>query len=259
MIVADKDDPYINSLGMKFVHAGTTDVLVSVWLTRVQDFRTFVEATRHDAKKGVFSVEVGGPFGFFQHGDHWEKPGFAQSDEHPVCGVSWTDAKAFCKWLTDKEHKDGKLLENFEYRLPTDAEWVGSLAIKAPGKVARYPWGTTWPPPEGRANLAGQELFDGGVTPSGWPKLQLRDNSPRTSRVDKFPANPFGIHDSFGNLWQFCEDATDPDQTRRLLRGGSWGSADQEELRLDGPAPKDRPADGRVVDAGFRCVLTRSR
>ena len=103
------------------------------------------------------------------------------------------------------------------------------------------------------------ELRDGGVTPKDWPKLQLRDDIPRTSRVDRFPANPFGIYDSFGNLWQFCEDATDPDQTRRLLRGGSWGTSDPEELKLDGPTPKDRTADGRGIDAGFRCVLARSR
>lgn len=259
MIAADKENPYVNSLGMKFVPAGTPDVLFSVWLTRVQDFRAFVEATRHDAKRGVFSVEIGGRPGFFPRGDYWEKPGFAQSDEHPVCGVSWDDAKAFCKWLTDKERREGRFGQAFEYRLPTDAEWIAALAIKGPGKIIRYPWGNNWPPPEGRGNLAGMELNDGGVTPTDWPKLTIRDNVPRTSRVDRFPANLFGIHDSFGNLWQFCEDATDSGQTRRLLRGGSWGTADSEELKLDGPTSKDRTADGRATDAGFRCVLTRTR
>jgi hypothetical protein len=259
MIAADKENPHVNSLGMKFVPAGTPDVLFSVWLTRVQDFRAFVEATRHDAKKGVFSVEIGGRFGFFPQGDYWEKPGFAQSEEHPVCGVSWDDAKAFCKWLTDKERREGAFGPAFEYRLPTDAEWIAALAIKSPGKAPRYPWGIKWPPPEGRGNLAGQELRDGGVTPIDWPKLSIRDDIPRTSRVDRFPANPFGIHDSFGNLWQFCEDATDSGKTRRLLRGGSWGSSDSDELKLEGPPPKDRTADGRATDAGFRCVLARTR
>ena len=256
---AAQDAPYLNSLGMRFVPAGTPDVLCSVWLTRVQDFRAFVEATRHDAKKDVFSVEIGGRFGLFPRGDYWEKPGFAQSDEHPVCGVSWNDAKAFCKWLTEKERKEGKFGDGFEYRLPTDAEWISALGISSPGAAIRYPWGTTWPPPEGRGNLAGLELRDGGVTPKDWPKLGIRDDIPRTSRVDRFPANSFGIHDSFGNLWQFCEDTTDAARNRRLLRGGSWGTSDSDELRLDVPAAKDRTTNGRAVDAGFRCVLARSR
>ena len=258
MIEASKESPHENSLGMKFVPAGTQDVLMSIWLTRVSDFRAFVTATGYDAKTGVHSVKIGGNAGFFNLGDNWERPGFAQTDSHPVSGVSWNDANAFCQWLTKNELKKGTLPKGFLYRLPADMEWKNALpvALVNPGKFTRYPWGTAWPPPDS-ANFAGGEMRDGGVTPTDWPILVRRDHFPRTTPVDQFPANRFGLHDLFGNLWQFCEDPTDSGKQSYLMRGGSWASAASEELGIDTPSKKRR-ADARVVDAGFRCVIART-
>ena len=45
----------------------------------------------------------------------WKNPGFEQTDVHPVVIVSWNDAAAFCRWLSEKE--------GATYRLPTEAEW----------------------------------------------------------------------------------------------------------------------------------------
>ena len=72
-------------------------------------------------------------------------------DDHPVVGVSWVDAQAFCGWLSKKEGKT--------YRLPTDQEWSiavglgrheksdkGTTPIMFSGKVAEFPWGGTYPP-----------------------------------------------------------------------------------------------------------------
>ena len=57
----------------------------------------------------------------------WRNAGFQQTDEHPVVNVTWTDAVAFCKWLSRKEGKG--------YRLPTEAEW--EYACRA-GTATRY-------------------------------------------------------------------------------------------------------------------------
>src|SRR4030042_1923251 len=45
----------------------------------------------------------------------WRNPGFKQGDDHPVVNVTWNDAVAMSKWLSEKEGK--------RYRLPTEAEW----------------------------------------------------------------------------------------------------------------------------------------
>ena len=76
-------------------------------VTRGQ-FRQFAEATGRKP-----SVSQDGTF--MPPGASWTKPGFEQTDEHPVVCVSWNDAVAFCKWLSGKEGKP--------YRLPTEAEW----------------------------------------------------------------------------------------------------------------------------------------
>ena len=102
---ATKDDPWVNSLGMKFVPVAGTRVLFSVWDTRVQDFETFVKSTDYDATGGMYSL---GKRVEAARSD-MNQPGFSQGATHPVVGVSWNDAKEFCKWLTKRERIAGNL------------------------------------------------------------------------------------------------------------------------------------------------------
>lgn len=257
--------PHVNSLGMRFVASGTANVYFSVWLTRVQDFRAFVEATNHNAMDRVVALQMGvkreaklKPLA----GVHWEKPGFNQTDKHPVCCVSWEDAKKFCSWLTEKEHKDGTLPAGLSYRLPFDVEWRRALCLEPQdGAKPRFPWGLAEQPGDRKCNLAGKEI-DNGEIPKAWKIFPLGgaasyvDGAPFPSPVDHFPANPLGLHDIYGNLWQFCEDATGENLDRRLMRGGSWLTNEATELLLS--TSFDRPPNGRGVDAGFRCVIAIS-
>jgi len=134
---------FVNSMGMKFVRVPGATILISIWETRVQDFKSFRSSTNGE-------------------------------QNHPVVNVSWEDAKAFCEWLSQKE---GKL-----YRLPTDHEWslaagIGGreIATASPSeKNAKiegvYPWGTQWPPPQGAGNFAsGNDYSDAhlGTAPVG--------------------------------------------------------------------------------------------
>jgi serine/threonine protein kinase len=200
-----KEHPYENSLGMKFVPVPGTNVLFSIWDTRVRDFRAYAEATNYRQQGGIKTTRLvtneNGSYTtkFGLDGDaSWEQPGFKQSAEHPIVGVSWNEATAFCAWVTETERKAGRIGAQQQYRLPTDTEWTTAV-----GKT-RYPWGNTWPPPKGAGNY-----FDESAA-TKWPAERSHvpgnDGFPRTSPVGSFKPNRFGLYDMGGNVWQWCED-----------------------------------------------------
>jgi formylglycine-generating enzyme required for sulfatase activity len=230
---ATKDAPSENSLGMKFVRVPGTDVLFSMWHTRVRDYAVF-------AKETAASIS---------------SPNFPQTPNDPVVHVSWEDAQAFCKWLTEKERSEGKIGKDDAYRLPTDAEW--SAAVGA----TKFPWGNEWPPPKGVGNYAPSQ----GV-----------DSFEYTSPVCSFPANRLGLYDMGGNVWQWCEDWYRADmneaallefygflkndgggRTYRVLRGASWYNSGP--VGLWSSYRSYGLPDFRNINYGFRCVLGSSR
>ena len=250
---------FTNRLGMRFLPAGTTGVLVSVWETRTRDFSSFVAATGHDATRGMSSL---GGDRWRERGHSWRDPGFPQGPDHPVVGVSWEDAKAFCAWLTSGERLGG----GRAYRLPTDVEWSRAVG------EGTYPWGEAWPPTEEAGNYAGEEARG-----ADWPASMKTipswcDGWARTSPVGTFRANAYGLHDLGGNLWEWCEDyyrremnsaevlaafprtAEDGEGRKyRVARGGSW--LDSDPLALRASTRRRGLPDLRVTAFGFRCVL----
>lgn len=141
--------PVTNSLGMEFLPAGTSNVFMSRWETRVKDFAAFVQATGYDALaestdgKRPFTLEADAAsasgYDWKQAGGSWRDPHFPQTPEHPATCLSYHDAVRFCAWLTRHEADRGTLPSGWRYRLPTDAEWS-----RAAGAV-EYPWGDHWP------------------------------------------------------------------------------------------------------------------
>ena len=235
-------------------------MLFSIWDVRVQDFKEFVDATGYDATAGMFSLKNGKSD---QVGDSWKSPGFPQTSTHPVIGVSWVDAKNFCSWLTERERKLGKISKSQSYRLPTDEEW--SIAVGLPSEVGAtpkdkdgkindvYPWGRQWPPPKGAGNYAGSEAKDADWRDTYSIIEGYRDDYSRTSPVGSFMANRHGLYDMGGNVWQWCEDGYDSDQTRRVMRGASWLSNDPDFM-ASACRVNNAPIN-RNYDIGFRCVL----
>jgi hypothetical protein len=258
---ATKEQPWQNSLGMKFVPVSGTQVLFSIWDTRTEDFRVFVDSAGYDATEGMWSL---GNDGWNQRGATWKDPGFKQGSTDPVVGVSWDDAKAFCEWLTKRERASRALPEGMQYRLPTDQEWSVAVGLDSePGdtpqeknsKIKVYPWGPTWPPPAGAGNYCGVESKIGGE-PSKWTVIQGYDDGyPRTSPVGSFAANKNGLYDMGGNVWQWCEDWYNSENTHRVLRGASWDSHNPAFL-LASSRDYITP-DYRGAFVGFRCVLAR--
>jgi formylglycine-generating enzyme required for sulfatase activity len=243
---------------MRFVPLG--DIYISEWQTRKRDFETFVQATGYDAVGGMSSAVTQNGFKLNQMS--WRAPGFQQTPDHPVVGVSWEDANQFCAWLTKKERSEGKLTTFQSYRLPTDLEWSRAVGLEheqgntpedRSGKIkAVYPWGDAFPPPNDSGNYAGSESRVD--TPQTWSVIPgFHDAFPRTAPVSAFKANARGLCCIGGNVWEWCMDKFENTKNWRTLRGGSWATSRAEEMlssyrRGYGPL-------FRCDDVGFRCVI----
>ena len=238
-IAATKEKPFANSLGMKFapvkITGGPTDeknILFSIWETRRMDYEAY--------SKDVSGVD-----------DKWKS---AEGNEalHPVVNVSWEDATAFCAWLTRKERAEGKIGPKDEYRLPSDHEWSCAIGIGSKEnagtspkdksqKLPGYPWGNSWPPPNGAGNFDSRN--------AGYS-----DAYDRTAPVGSFRVDQNGLYDLSGNVYEWCLDWYSSGQKYRLLRGGPWNYSSEINLRSsyrDLSTPRYRD-DLR----GFRCVLS---
>jgi formylglycine-generating enzyme len=171
-------------------------------------FRRFVDATGY--RTDVERVGAGG-YGWndetkeYERNSRytWKNVGFEQSDQHPILNVTWYDAVAMAKWLSQKEGKT--------YRLPTEAEW--EYACRA-GTTTRYSCGDD---PEGLASVAnvGDATLKAEVP--GWPfaTIAARDGFVFTAPIGSFKANPWGLHDMHGNAWEWCADSFDEDFYKR--------------------------------------------
>jgi len=131
--------------------------------------------------------------------------GLSQGDNEAVINVSWYDAEAFCKWLSDKE--------GLSYRLPTEAEW--EYACRA---------GT------------GTDFNTGDDYPQLYRKNQWLVRGPEKVdlTVGMYPANAWGLYDMHGNVEEWCADWYGPYKANsqkdpvgyktgdfRVTRGGS--------------------------------------
>ena len=159
-------------------------------------------------------------------------------ERRPVMNISWDDAVAYTRWLSAQTGK--------RYRLPSEAEW--EYAAKA-GSEDRFWWGFNIG--ENRANCKGcGSKFDGK----------------KTAPVGTFPANPFGLHETTGNVWEWCQDrwhesyeGAPSDGTaweegkdlRRVQRGGSFGS--KPRYVRSSARGRGKPTDGYVY-LGMRVV-----
>ncbi len=219
--------PFTNSLGMKFVPLG--NVQISVWETRLQDYEAFCRATDR----------------------RYDPPDFHQTPSDPAVRVSWFDAIAFCKWLTEKEHNENRIGDQQAYRLPTDVEWSMAVGLAKEsggtpeardGKIKNeFPWGKQWPPPNGAGNYAITQKRRGTTMPAG-----------------TFKPNSIGLYDLGGNVWEWCLDSYKGDSVGNgrdwgVLRGGSWATSNRLEMQSSYRNVVDR--NERDVIYGFRCVL----
>jgi CheY-like chemotaxis protein len=188
-------------------------------------------------------------------------PGEMNTDERPVERVSWEDAIEFCSRLSQRTKRN--------YTLPSEAQW--EYACRA-GTSTAFHFG-----PIILSDLANFK----GTDPSRFNSLNIPDPQPlfreQTTPVGMFPANPWGLYDMHGNVWEWCLDSVrssyedgpydgsawvDSQATkalRKINRGGSWTMPPRFcRSAFRGLSRQDAP-DGPYDDAGFRVVcLPRS-
>ena len=161
-------------------------------------------------------------------------------DIKPVINVSWDDAQTYVAWLSK--------MTGQPYRLLTEAEW--EYAARA-GTTTAYYWGDDIG--KGNANCKG--------CGSQWDAKQ-------TSPVGSFPANPFGLYDMAGNVFQWVQDChhagydeapidgsawTSGDCSNRVVRSSSWSSSPDT---LRSAYRNWDSTDGRLDYLGFRVGRT---
>jgi formylglycine-generating enzyme required for sulfatase activity len=163
-----------------------------------------------------------------------ERAATSRGDDDPAVGVTFREALGYCEWYSRLSKKD--------FRLPTEAEW--EYACRA-GTTTRWPWGD---------DPAGAEA-------AAW---DAENSGRRAHEVETLRANPAGLHDLIGNVWEWTSSLHRPYPVRpgdgrdaldvvgaRVLRGGSFRSPREET----GSAVRRAADEGlRADDVGFRIV-----
>ena len=182
----------------------------------------------------------------------FQPPQFSEDLDRPVEQVSWIDAAAYCRALTEREGTTGALPIGYAYRLPTEAEW--EYACRA-GSTTRFSFGAAMDCDDGCApcwlldsymwwcgNSVGLLHAVGGRLPNSW-----------------------GLNDMHGSVMEWCQDfwgeypggmVTDPQGptagSYRVVRGGGWGEVSRN-CRSASRGYGD--SDGSFYHVGFRVLL----
>jgi formylglycine-generating enzyme required for sulfatase activity len=227
-------------------HVFVSEFYVSRFPVTQDEYLRFVRATGHPvpAIRSLPLIAEGGRDTLFRElaaAYAWsnDRPpaGYAM---HPVVLITFDDALAYCRWLSEEIGRS--------VRLPTEAEWEKAARGGADG--FRYPWGNEIDP--SRCNFLDDSASkrERGTRPAGM-----------------YQPNAYGLYDMCGNVWEWVSDwygadyygAADPHDPRgpetgslRIVRGGSWVNDDVSMLRC---AYRHKvPPDTYAYSVGFRIV-----
>lgn len=159
-----------------------------------------------------------------------------QEGDRPAAQVSWLEAQEFCAWLSERPEEKAA---GRAYALPTEAQWEWAARAGSkeddPKQLAEYAW------------------FNHTYTPN--PKHESGDRGRQP--VMKLKPNAWGLHDLFGNVWEWCldrrEDPATGERRDPVMRGGGWRSGGSHCT-----AVAHDPGDPRLRgdSIGFRVALT---
>jgi formylglycine-generating enzyme required for sulfatase activity len=157
---------------------------VGIHEVTVGQFREFVRATNFvtEAESNPQHTHSfrDGRWHFVKTGYRWSDPHNAPSDDHPVVQITFNDAQTgFCDWLSKKD--------GVAYRLPKEAEWEYAT----------------------RAGTAKTWFFGNHEGPIGDYAWYVGNGENRTNPVGRKKPNPWGLHDVYGNVSEWCDEQFD--------------------------------------------------
>jgi formylglycine-generating enzyme required for sulfatase activity len=152
--------------------------------------------------------------------------------------VSWDDATAYAKWLSQRTGKG--------YRLLTEAEW--EYAARAGTATTRY-WGDSRDVGCAYANGADQAARTQVRGAGDWHIADCQDRYGYTAPVGSYRPNAFGLHDMLGNLWEWTQDCWNGNYKGAPADGNAWATGDCELRSVRGGSWEDSPV---AVRAAYR-------
>jgi formylglycine-generating enzyme required for sulfatase activity len=172
--------------------------------------------------------------------------------DFPVTYVDWNDAIDFCQKMTEQERLAGRLSNDWEYTLPSEAQWERACRART---ETRFSFG------DKESKLGDYAWFYDNA---------LKVGGQFAHQVGQKESNPWGLFDMHGNVWEWCRDAyaenlpggRDPEvkpdeqagRSFRVFRGGSWDFVDalcRSAFRGKGGSPSIRS-----YNLGFRVALS---
>jgi formylglycine-generating enzyme required for sulfatase activity len=187
------------------------------------EFAKFTHKTGH-------ASDLPCPFVQPRHSRDWG-PGEKQEDRYPMICITWADANAYIGWLNRQNRSSGGVANAGMYRLPTEAEYE----YAARGGTTTKRW---WGDDIGRNKAV---CVDCGSPWSGTGPAP----------VGLYGANPYGVYDILGNVWEWLQDCWNDTYERAPTDGSAWLTGDCK-LRVARGGSWQSGADSARPDARFR-------
>lgn len=159
--------------------------------------------------------------------------------DRPVINVTWQDAVAFTKWLSEKTGKT--------FRLPSEAEWEFTARG---GATSKYPWG----------DEIGKNLTNCQGCGSEW-------DGRMTAPVGSFRPNGYGLYDMIGNVYEWTLDTRHDNYNGAPVDGSAWGNSEGNFHMTRGGSWYLPPVEMTIIrrcwasdsqrEVGFRVVLEK--
>ncbi len=200
---------------------------------------------KYEVTQGQWKAVMGSNPSFFQG----SKNRLGGDENLPVENVSWEEAKEFVRKLNAIDTE-------FDYRLPTEAEWefvsrAGTIGGFG-GNLEDIAW---FDDNSGTPNKELKELKTRRIPDEDFVKNFLLPNGNQPNLVGRKNSNKWGLFDMLGNVSEWCEDAADAKSgapvDSKIIRGGSWSNT-SERLRVS--ARNEVPKSSRSYAIGFRLV-----